>query len=114
MASAADKAMGIVERTSAEVGELPWTSSSEKRLGYLFAVSVGGQPVAGFEVAPGQVILELGRENLVSVRKVSGAMTIVVELTMRSTDGSGEIVKLGMRGPSGRMKRVFAFLGHPL
>ena len=114
MTSRYDKAVGVIERTSAEVGELPWTASSEKQLGYLFAATVDGQKVAAFETAPGRVVLSIGAENLVSARKLSGAINIVVEVALRSNDGSGEVFKIGVRGPNGRVSNIFAFLGHPL
>lgn len=114
MVNRLDQAAGMYERTSAEVGELPWTPSSEKRLGYLFAATLEGQNFAAFEVAPGQVILSIGAENLVSARRISGAINIVVEVKLRSNDGTGEIFSVGIRGPRGRVAKIFAFLGHPV
>lgn len=112
MVSWVDKQMGIVERTSAEFAEGAWVPGMPTTMGFLWATQYEGQPVAAFEVAPGQVVFSLNRETVRHARKVAAALNIVVEVAIPLEDGTDGI--LTIIGPRGRVKKIFAFIGHPI
>lgn len=107
-----DKAMGIVERTSAEAGAGPWVPGLKTQNGYLFAADFDGVKAAAFETAPGRIAFTLEPETLVTVRKVASGLNVILELQLRAADEG--IITVTLIGPRGRMKKIFAFIGHPL
>jgi len=113
MVNALDRAMGIVERTSAEVGEGRWLPGMRTQNGFLWAGLVKGEKCIAFESFPGQVLFALTADNLISARKVTAALNIIVEVVVGSEDGTGDVAMVVI-GPRGRVKRIFAYLGHNL
>lgn len=81
-------------------------------MGFLWAATVDGEKVIAFEVAPGQVVFGLSETSLASARKVAAGLNIVVEAVMKDDEGNTET--LTIIGPRGRVKKIFAFLGHKL
>jgi len=107
------QAMGVVERTSAEVADGPWVPGLQTQLGYLMAIDSEGVAGAAFEVAPGQIALSFDREQVISARRVASGLNVIVDADIRADDGNS-VLTVTFIGPRGRMKRIFAFLGHPL
>lgn len=81
-------------------------------MGFLWAATIEGEKVIAFETAPGQVEFGLSPANLVSARKVAAGLNIVVEVVIRDDEGTTD--ELTIIGPRGRVKKIFAFLGHEL
>lgn len=109
MVNALDKAMGIVERTSAELGVGAWYAGMQTARGFLWAATVEGDKYIAFEVAPGQVVVGMTAETLKYARKVASGLNIIVNASV--TDDNGELTHLTFIGPRGRVKKIFAFLG---
>lgn len=112
MVSWIDKQLGIVERTSAEFAEGSWVPGMPTTLGFFWATRYEGQPVAAFEVAAGQVVFSLSKETVRRARKVASALNIVVEVAIPLEYGTDGV--LTIIGPRGRVKKIFAFIGHPI
>jgi hypothetical protein len=112
MASFADRAVGIHERTSGEIGDGPWVPGQRMQIGYLFAATVDGEPYLAFEVAPGNVPISLAKSQLVAVRKRGSGLNIVVDVDVRAPEG--DVVTLAIVGTRGRVKKIFAFMGFPI
>lgn len=110
MASSIDRAYGIVERTSADLGEGYWFPGMPLTRGWLWAATVQGEPVVAFELAPGRVILTLTPSTIKGMRKAASGLNVVLEAAVAAEDG--KVVWLTFVGPRGRMKRIFAHVGH--
>jgi hypothetical protein len=111
MVNALDRAMGVVERTSAEAAEGSWVPGMPTVRGFLWAAPLEGTKYIAFETAPGRVEFGLHAGNLVRAKKVAAGLNMVVEAVMR--DGDEDVI-LTIIGPRGRVKRIFAFLGFNL
>lgn len=109
MGNPVDRAYGIVERTSADLGEGYWLPGMPLTRGWLWAATVQGEPVAAFELAPGHVLLTLTPSTIQGVRKAASGLNVVLEVAVAADDG--ETVWLTFVGPRGRMKRIFAHVG---
>jgi hypothetical protein len=112
MVNALDKAMGIVERTSAEAGDGVYFGGMPTVRGFFWAAAVEGEKVAAFEMAPGNVIFGLTSENVRSVKKVMAGLNIIVQVVYGYEDG--EPMPIVIIGPRGRVKKIFAYIGYEL
>jgi hypothetical protein len=112
MVNPIDRALGIVERTSAEAASGPWVPGMQTEMGYLWAATIEGEKVIAFETEPGRVAFGISAANLVTVRKLAAGFNIVVQVVIRDTEGMMD--EITIIGPRGRMKKIFAFLGQHL
>lgn len=114
VASRIERALGIVERTSAEIGEGPWTPRTRTQNGYLFAFNTDGVRGACFELAPGNV-LPLDPARIESVRKVASGFNIILDVYIRASPGDPNSAGvITVAGPRGRVRRIFDFIGCPI
>lgn len=111
MVNKIDQMLGIVERTSADVGDGRWVPGMPMQRGYLWASTVEGTRVMAFEVAPGQILLAIEQPTITrSIKRASGLnMVVEVEVTV-----NGERLVLTLVAPRGRLKRILTFMGHPV
>ena len=112
MVSSLDKAIGIIERTSAELGQGFYYGGMPTQWGFLWAANLEGEPAAVFELGPGQMLVAFTKDNLIAASKVAAGLNIIVQVSVKGNDGSA--VPLVIVGPRGRIKKIFAFLGKPL
>jgi len=109
MASFADRALGIVERTSADAFPGEWAPGVEMTRGFLWAMSLDGVPVLAFETSPGSILFSVAAPDILDVRKPRAGLNVMLEVDVKGDNH--EEHTLTLVGPRGRMKRIFDFLG---
>lgn len=106
------KVVDPVVRSSAEFGEGPWYGGMPTVRGFLWAATVEGRKVIGFETAPGVLAWAFDAGQIRSARKVMSALNIIAEFT--AIDDAGSLFTLSVVAPRGRLKKIFDFAGHRL
>ena len=110
MANAIDRAMGIHERTSAEAASGAWYAGMPTVMGFLWAATVENERWLAFETAPGQVAFGFTTAQILGARRVAAGLNVIVEMLVRDNEGDSSM--LTVIGPRGRVKNIFAFVGH--
>lgn len=109
----AQSAPTVLAQTSASIGNITWQYMRRKDLvnGALAAVDLDGERALVFSSGPGEQVT-LRETDIAEVTKVGSGFNIVVDVVYG--DPLIEPGFLCFVGPRGRMKTIFATLGHPI
>jgi hypothetical protein len=108
-----EKLAGVYESTAANYVPgylLPGDPATPGRLWAANVPDLGETAV--FELPNGTFAWHLTKTNVVFVQKVASGLQIMLELTYMNDNGFTEMITL--IAPRGRLKKIFAFIGHPL
>lgn len=101
----------VLVQTSASFGTASWYLQPRFEDGRLEVAARGGERALVFHRRSAG-LLTLDEENILQVRKVKRGLNTVVDVDVRNS--SGGVTTVCFVGPRGRMKTVFATLGHPI
>lgn len=103
----------LLTQTSASMGMLPWEYQRRQDLevGSLSVVELNGQRTLVFSGRRPE-LFTLEANQIATVTKVASGFNVIVDVIFGAT--IAEVAAVCFVGPRGRMKTIFATLGHPI
>jgi hypothetical protein len=109
-----EKVSGAFASTFVHCGVGAWSPDMQKITVFMWAAELpNGVRAAAIQQLPDRKIAWILFDSIIDyVGNVASGLAIIVEVIFRDEDGQSHLLTL--IGPSGRLKKIFKFLGHPI